>query len=240
MESHLQGGSWIFLLLLLGSLTTSCAQRTLATCGLREEPLCSFYFRQLEDAFTSDENILYELQKVFFPVGRLSPLRVDVITEIILDNVPDVNCTDEEFLGGDIDIAFLNSIPLNAADSPLCSIYGCITGEPYKFEHRWIRSLISFVIEREELVFLESANFVAYAASFFNHIDFARQSIEFPDNDSSVDLSGGAVQFSIRIRNLPCIPEESVMLDAWEDILPWVSSQQSSLHNQLSSCIGHS
>ena len=194
----------------------SCAQRTLATCGLRDEPLCSFFFRRLEDAFTSDENIVYELQKVFFPVGRLSPLRVDVITEIILVNVPDIRCNNLE----DADI------PLNAAASPLCSMGECITTEPYEeFEHRWIRSIISFVIEREELVFLESVNFVAYAASFFNHIDFARRSIDFLDSNSSVDLSGGEAQFSIRIPNLPCIPDKLVLLDAWEDILPWVSNR---------------
>ena len=210
MELHrVQGDSWMFLLLLLllGSFTISCAQLELpANCGLQQQggqqqQLCSFFFRQLEDAFVNDVDIPFQLQKLFFPVGRLPSLQVDVYADITLDNVPNIRCTE------------LRGTALSQG-----------TASPtYEFEHRWIRSIISFVIEREELVFLEAVNFVAYAASFFNHIDFSRESIEFPDNISLVDLSGGDVQFNIHIQNLSCIPEESVLLEAWEDILPWVS-----------------
>ena len=208
MEFH----SWsIFLLLLLGSLTLSCAQRTSANCGLLQQggqqQLCALFFRELEDAFTEDEDVPYELQKVFFPVGQLPSLQVDVQIEITLDNLPNVTCpelSEGRALSQDI-------VPLTGT---------------YRFEHRWIRSIISFVIEREELVFLESVNFVAFAASFFNHIDFSRSNLGLPDdNISLVDLSDGNVAFDIHIQeNLPCIPEESVMLAAWEDILPWVSN----------------
>ena len=223
MALHLQGDSWInFLLLLLGILTVSSAQLTPANCGLQQQgeqqqQLCSFFFRELEDAFTEDEDVPYELQKVFFPVGQLPSLQVDVRIQITLDNVPNVGCTELE----ELQLDFLNS-------SSLCSVFGCISSEPYEFEHRWIRSIVSFVIEREELVFLESVNFVAFAASFFNHIDFSRNSIGLPDgNISLVELSNGNVDFNIHIQDqdLRCIPEESVMLAAWEDILPWVSIQ---------------
>lgn len=211
MELHLRGYSWsIFLLLLLGSLTLSCAQRTSANCGLLQQggqqQLCALFFRELEDAFTEDEDVPYELQKVFFPVGQLPSLQVDVLIEITLDNLPNVTCpelSEGRALSQDI-------VPLTGT---------------YRFEHRWIRSIISFVIEREELVFLESVNFVAFAASFFNHIDFSRSNLALPDDDniSLVDLSNGNVAFDIHIQeNLPCIPEESVMLAAWEDILPWL------------------
>ena len=214
MELHrVQSDSWmsllVVLLLLLGSFTVSYAQLELpANCGLQQQgsgqqQLCSFFFRQLEDAFTGDADIPYQLQNLFFPVGRLPSLQVDVHTQITFDNVPDIRCTE------------LEGTALNQNT----------VSPTYLFEHRWIRSIITFVIEREELVFLESVNFVAYTASFFNHIDFSRESIEFPNNVSLVDLSGGDVQFNIRIQNLPCIPEESVMLDAWEDVLPWVSTQ---------------
>ena len=211
----------MFLLLLVGSLTMSCAERT---CDVCEQMPCSFFFCQLENAFTDDKDIVYQLQQVFFPVGMLPPGRVDINIQLTLDNVPKVDCD-----------TFLNEN--GGRDSPtdistLCAMYGCISSEPYRFEHRWIRSIINFVIEREELVFLESVNFVAYATSFFNHIDFSRRNLELPDgNDTSaVDPSDSEVQFRVRIRNLPCIPEESVMLDAWEDILPWVSNNHSYIY----------
>ena len=210
----------MFLLLIMGSLSTmSCAQRTASTCGRSEEELCSFYFNRLENAFTSDQNIVYTLQKVFFPVGRLAPSRVDVNTEIRFDNVPNISCSNAMFTARNRDIFSLRN-----NTSVLCAMYGCISSAPYRFEHRWIRSIVNFVIESEALVFLESVNFVAYAASFFNHIDFSRENIEFPENISSVDLTDSEVQFNLRVPNLPCIPEVSAVLDAWEDILPWVSN----------------
>ena len=215
----LQLGAWVNLLLLFVSISMpwSSAQSTPATCGQQNEQSCSFFFDHLEDAFTDDPNIPYTLQRAFFPVGRLPPLRTDIQTEITVTTVPDIDCTDNGFVFGNQDISSLPNI------STLCSMYQC-TSRSYIFEHRWIRTILSFVIEKEDLGFLASVNTIAFAASVFNQIDFSRAEFEFPENISIVDLSDSMVRFNIHIQNLPCVPEELVLLNAWEDILPWVSS----------------
>ena len=198
------------LLLLVGiSMPWSRAQLTPATCGQqdREQLLCSFFFDHLEDAFIADPNTPYALQKAFFPVGKLSPLKMDIQTEISVNTVPDIGCADDDFLFRSQDIYSLPNI------STLCSIYQC-TSSFYMFEHRWIRTILSFVIEREDLGFLEKVNIVAFAASVFNQIDFSRAEIEFPENVSIIDQSDSMVQFSIHIQSLPCMPQTSVMLNS--------------------------
>ena len=113
----------LVVLLILGSFTAGYAQLGLpANCGLQQQgagqqQLCSFFFHELEDAFTGDADIPYQLQNLFFPVGRLPSLQVDVHTQITLNNVPNIRCTE-------LDGTTLNQNTV----SPI-----------YQFEHRWIR-----------------------------------------------------------------------------------------------------
>ena len=96
------------------------------------------------------------------------------------------------------------------------------------------------IIEREDLELLQNTNFVAHAAATFNNFDtsvFNNEDLEIEeqnatDDDANVTAASvgatrdEAVEFQLTIPYLPCIPDEGVMLDAWEDILPWVSRSE--------------
>ena len=45
------------------------------------------------------------------------------------------------------------------------------------------------------------------------------------DNSTNIAVAErDVVRFLLTIDSLPCIPDDNVLLGAWEDILPWVSS----------------
>ena len=100
----------------------------------------------------------------------------------------------------------------------------------YDWKHQWSKTIVSYIIEREDLELLHNTNFVAFAAAAFNNFDTSvfsddEEGIEDDNstNSSSVSVAGDStVEFLLTIDYLPCRPDDGVVLEAWEDILPWV------------------
>ena len=209
----------------------SHAAPTLGTCGLPNENVCSYFFSALESAFVNNSDVPYALQRAFFPIGTISPLLLDVRTTVTVLNVPSVQCTDEDFQYQSSTIFTLPPV------DQLCMDYNC-TSMVWRWRHQWSRTVINFVIERENLNLLQDVNFIAYATAAFSSFDtrtiFNLQGSTIRDNSTSVQSN--EVQFSLIIPSLHCIPSEDALLEAWGDILPWVSHCKTKMMITLSTC----
>ena len=117
-------------------------------------------------------------------------------------------------------------------DGGSSSLYTC-DPQQWTWEHQWTKTIINFIIEREDLDLLQDTNFIAFAASTFNSFDtsvFSRQEgsdLENEQNNSLASTGRKAITFLLTIDFLPCRPDDEVLLNAWEDILPWVSEYNS-------------
>ena len=214
------------ILLCVCSLGT--AQLTLQSCGSDDSDItCSFFFGKVDRAFR-DENVLYTLRKLFFPVEGPSPDVFDVFMTLSIENVPNVTCRNDAFR----DISIKKIPPA----SDLCNnLEITCTNANYSLEwrHQWSKSIIGYFVQKEDLKFLQDTNFVAFSAASFNSFDtsvFSRAGghLREDEMDNSTNIAVAerdVVRFLLTIDSLPCKPDNDVLLAAWEDILPWVSSQ---------------
>ena len=194
------------------SMSVQANAITLTNCVNSDNQVCSYFFDALERAFTGDPDIIYALQRVFYPVRDPSPILLDVETTVTVLQVPNSPCSDEEF-----------NQPLSSLDdvSVLCGTRDC-TAVSWKWTHQWSRSIINFVIEKEDLGLLQDVNIVAFATARFSHLDISILTGEELDPENITSVESTLVEFSIQIPSLHCIPPESVMQETWEDILLWV------------------
>ena len=200
----------------------STAQVDLRTCGDENSDItCSFFFKKVDTAFRQTD-VLYTLRKSFFPNEGARPILFDVFMTLEVEQVPDIMCSDEFYEFGDMPI----NNPPNVSD--VCSIYMCDT-LTLEWRHQWSKTIITYIIEREDLELLQDTNFVAYAAATFNSFDtsvFSDDGENLPgdtDTNSSLSLAGREItRFLLSIDFLPCKPDDGILLEAWEDILPWV------------------
>ena len=202
----------------------SAAQVDLRTCGsVNSDITCSFFFEKVDTAFRQRE-VLYTLRKSFFPTEGARPFVFDIFMTLEIQSVPDTMCSDEFYVFGDTPIGN----PPNMTD--VCSIYTCDTLY-LEWQHQWSKTIITYIIEREDLELLQDTNFIAYAAAAFNSFDtsvFSDDGENLEGNRStntsnSLSLAGKDIaRFLLSIDFLPCRPDDGVLLEAWEDILPWV------------------
>ena len=200
----------------------STAQVDLRTCGSENSDItCSFFFNKVDVAFRQ-RDVLYTLRKSFFPIEGARPILFDIFMTLEIKSVPDIMCSDENYEFGDMPI----SNPPNMSD--VCSKYTCDTMN-LEWQHQWSKTIITYIIEREDLELLQDTNFVAYAAATFNSFDtsvFSDDGENLPgdaNTTSSLSLAGRDIaRFLLTIDFLPCRPDDDVLLEAWEDILPWV------------------
>ena len=184
-----------------------------------EREICCYLFILLNevDVAFRQRDVLYTLRKEFFPSEGALPFLVDVAVFIEIESVPNVSCNSEEYTFRDYSIS---SPPSMSECAPLM----------YDWKHQWRKTIVSYIIEREDLELLHNTNFVAFAAAAFNNFDTRvfsddEEGIEDDNstNSSSVSVAGGStVEFLLTIDYLPCRPDDGVVLEAWEDILPWV------------------
>ena len=114
--------------------------------------------------------------------------------------------------------------------SEVCSRFECDSLQ-LEWKHQWSKSIISYIIQRENLDLLQDTNFVAFSTATFNSIDtsvFSKEGDNLDSNDemdnaSLASAGRGTMSFQLIIDSLPCRPDDNVLLTAWEDILPWVS-----------------
>ena len=230
----MESASIVFCTTLLLWLSSTCqAQHTFQTCA--EDPdTCSYFFDAIRDRFFV-RSILQTLRKAFFPTRGPSPILFDVFMRVRVEQVPNISCTSSEYpfanhpITADVCNAGTVAIGSNS--------YACVSRQ-WNWQHQWSRSIINFVIEREDLEFLPDTNFISFASAFFNNFDTSvfsnfdttvfsinRESatIENSTNSSVATTEGEAtLRFFLTIPFLPCTPSEELMRTAWEDILPWV------------------
>ena len=213
----------IGVLLYISSMST--AQVDLRTCGSENSDItCSFFFEKVDQAFRQ-RDVLYTLRKSFFPTEGPRPILLDIFMTLEISSVPDIMCSDEEYLFGDRPV----SNPPEMDE--VCYEYECAP-LTLEWEHQWSKTIITYIIEREDLELLQDTNFIAYAAATFNSFDtsvFSADGENLDDDTNSslipTSLSNAGkdvVQFLLNIDYLPCRPDDDVLLEAWEDILPWV------------------
>ena len=218
----------VFLITLLWLSSTCQAQHTFQTCA--EDPdTCSYFFDAIRERFF-ERSILYTLRKAFFPTRGSSPILFDVFMRVRVEQAPNISCTSSDY-------PFANQpITTNISMADVCNT--CVS-QQWNWQHQWSRSIINFVIEREDLEFLQDTNCISFASAFFNNFDATtvfsnfdttvfsinRESatIENSTNSSVASIWGeGTLRFFLKIPFLPCTPSEGLMRRAWEDILPWV------------------
>ena len=220
----------IILCIALLWLSSTCqAQHTFQTCA--EDPdTCSYFFDAIRDRFF-ERSILHTLRKAFFPTRGMGPTLFDVFMTVRVEQMPSISCTSGDY-------PFANHpITTNIRMEDVCNSgtvgsgsysYTCVSRQ-WNWQHQWSRSIINFVIEREDLEFLQDTNFISFASAFFNNFDTTVFSIESATivnstNSSVATIRGEAtLRFFLTIPFLPCTPSEELMRTAWEDILPWVS-----------------
>lgn len=213
------------ILLCVCSLGT--AQLTLQNCGSDDSDItCSFFFGKVDQAFR-DENILYTLRKLFFPAQGPPPDVFDVFMSLNVEKVPNITCRNDAFQ----QISIKNIRPV----SDLCNDLALTcTNVNYSLEwrHQWSKTITGYIVQREDLELLQDTNFIAFAAASFNSFDtsvFSRDGGHLREdemeNSSIAVAERDVVRFLMTIDFLPCIPDNDVLLGAWEDILPWVCSQ---------------
>ena len=207
-------------LLCVCSLSTS--QLDLKTCGSENSDVtCSFFFQKVDHAFR-ERNVLYTLRKSFFPTQGAPPHLFDIFMTININSVPNITCNNDEFKFRD------NPINTPPSMSEVCSVYTCLT-QSMEWEHQWSKTIITYIIEREDLQLIQDTNFVAYSAATFNNFDtsvFSEEGDNLREDKMNNSLSSveetGAIRFLLSIDFLPCRPDNGVLRSAWEDILPWV------------------
>ena len=235
----MESTSIVFCITLLWLSSTCQAQHTFKTCT--EDPdTCSYFFDAIRDRFF-ERSILYTLRKAFFPTRGSSPILFDVFMRVRVEQVPNISCTSSEY-------PFANQpITTNISMADVCNSGTVVTGSDshtcvsrqWDWQHQWSRSIINFVIEREDLEFLQDTNCISFASAFFNNFDATTvfsnfdttvfsingesATIENSTNSSVASIWGeGTLRFFLTIPFLPCTPSEELMRRAWEDILPWV------------------
>ena len=218
----MESASIVFCTTLLLWLSSTCqAQHTFQTCA--EDPAtCSYFSGAIRDQFF-ERSILQTLRKAFFPTRGSSPILFDVFMRVRVEQVPNISCTSSEY-------PFANRpITTNISMADVCNSGTCVS-QQWNWQHQWSRSIINFVIEREDLEFLPDTNFISFASAFFNNFDTsvfsinrASATIENSTNSTVATTQGeGTLRFFLTIPFLPCTPSEELMRTAWEDILPWV------------------
>ena len=208
---------------LLSLCSLSTAQIDLRTCGDENSDItCSFFFDKVDKAFREQDN-LYTLRKSFFPTEGAPPVLFDIFMTLEIQTAPDIRCTDNRYTFG------TNSIRDVPDINEVCNNYLC---GPYSigWGHQWSKTILTTYIEREDLELLQNTNFFAFSAATFNSFDtsvFSEEEESLANstaNSTAVSQAGNEiVQFVLRIDYLPCQPDNGVLLEAWEDILIWVS-----------------
>ena len=205
-------------------LFTRTVQVDLKTCGDENSPVtCSFFFDKVDQAFRQ-KDVLYTLRKAFFPTEGARPFLFDVEVTLEIQSVPNISCSSQEYAFGDYPV----SSPPSMSD--VCDLLYDCERLVHSWKHQWSKTIVSYIIEREDLELLQDTNFVSFAAATFNSFDtsvFSDDDRGLEDdnstNSSSVSVTRAAtVQFLLNIDHLPCRPDDGVLLEAWEDILPWV------------------
>ena len=211
--------SVISILLCLCSLST--AQLDLKTCGDEDSVVtCPFFFSKVNDAFRQP-NVLYTLRKAFFPTDGKPPVIFGVEMTLDIENSTNIACKDEDYLFGNV------SVDTPPTMDEVCSYYECVPLQ-FGWEHEWSKTVISYIIKREDLDLLQATNFNSYVAATFKTFDLVLENLarlqENGTNSTSLGVTReDTVQFHLVIPELPCQPDKNVLRDAWEDILPWVS-----------------
>ena len=204
------------------------AQLSLRTCGDEDADItCSFFFSKIDAAFR-DETVFYTLRNSFFPTKGVTSDQFKIFSTIQVENIPNITCKDPNYMFGDRVVSHLPTM------NEVCTSngYECGTRE-WKWEHQWSRTIIRHIIEIEDLRLLQATNFVAFTTSKFNTFDTSvfseperKDLTEFDvmNNKTSTLASTGrtSITFVLRIDFLPCIPDDEILLNAWENILPWV------------------
>ena len=215
--------SVLCILLCVCSLGT--AQLTLQTCGDENSDITCpfFFFEKVEKAFRKDK-VLYTLRK-YFPTQGSPPALFDVDMTLIISSVPNSTCNDSIL---EINFDFGES---SGSSSPETSDVPIFSPLILHWEHQWSKTILGFIIERENLVLLQFTNFVAFLTAVLDRIDtsvFSKEGNNLKSNsesNASLALAGiETLDFLLTIDSLPCRPDDDVLLTAWEDILPWVSS----------------
>ena len=219
MQLHLQAS---VLCILLCACSLGAAQLTLQTFGDENSDItCPFFFFEKLDKAFRKEKVLYTLRKSFFPAQGAPPALFDVDMTLFISSVPNSTCNDSML---DFNFEFGESSP-ETSDAPIFSPL------LLHWEHVWSKTILCFIIERENLVLLQNTNFVAFLTDVLDRIDtsvFSKEGNNLKSNsesNASLALAGtGTLDFLLTIDSLPCRPDDDVLLTAWEDILPWVSS----------------
>ena len=212
--------------ILLCACSLGAAQLTLKTCGDENSDItCPFFFFEKVDKAFRKEKVLYTLRKSFFPTQGAPPTLFDVDMTLIISSVPNSACNDSIL---DFNIDFGES---SGSSSPETSDVPIFSPLLLHWDHQWSKTILGFIIERENLVLLQFTNFVAYLTAVLDRIDtsvFSKEDNNLKSNNesnASLALSGiETLHFLLTIDSLPCRPDDDVLLTAWEDILPWVSS----------------
>ena len=215
--------------ILLCACSLGATQFTLQTCGDENSDItCPFFFFEKLDKAFRKENVLYTLKKSFFPSQGSPPALFDVDMTLIISSVPNSACNDSIL---DFNLEFGES-----SRSPETSDEPIFSPHLLHWEHVWSKTILGFIIERENLMLLQYTNFLAFLTGLLDFIDtsvFSKEDNNLKsnsDNNASLALSGiETLDFLLTIDSLPCRPDDDVLLTAWEDILPWVSSLYSFL-----------
>ena len=199
----------------------STAQLDLKTCGNETSVVtCPFFFSKVNDAFRQP-NVLYTLRKAFFPADGNTPVIFGVHMTLNIENSTNIACKDKDYRFGNV------SVDTPPTMDEVCSDYECVPLQ-FGWEHEWSKTVISYVIKREDLDLLQATNFNSYVATKFNTFDLVLENLaglqENGTNSTSLGVTReDTVWFHLVIPELPCQPDKDVLQDAWEDILPWVS-----------------
>ena len=207
---------------LLCVCSLSTAQLDLKTCGSENSDItCSFFFQKVDQAFR-ERDVLYTLRKSFFPSQGARPQLFDIFMTVNINSVPNITCSNDDFLFRD---STINNVP---GMSEVCSSYTCLP-HSLEWEHQWSKTIITYIIEREDLHLLQDTNFIAYSAATFNNFDtsvFSEVGDNLREDEMNSSLSSidgrSTISFLLSIDFLPCRPDDGVLRGAWEDILPWV------------------
>ena len=205
------------------------AQVSLSTCGDKDSDVsCSFFPSKIDEAFR-DKTVLYTLRNIFFPAKGGTPARFKVFTTIQVKHIPKITCKDPSNLFGNRSVSQLPKM------REVCTrnAYECGPQE-WKWEHQWSKTIIRYIIESEHLHFLQYTNFVAFITSKFDTMDTSvfsepkKKNIYDADTthnktSSLASTKRDSINFVLKINFLPCTPDDSILLNALENILPWVS-----------------
>ena len=185
---------------------------------------CSYFFDAVETALVNDANVLYTLQRAFFPDGEQKPAVVDIYVTLIFEQAVNLPCDIFE----DVSLAFLEEqsdiVELLCANATEFEFFNC-SRKQYRWHHVWTSTVLTNVIERESLGLISSINSVAFV------------SLLYSESQTSVIVTTKRRDFQPReaafleltIPGLLCLPSEPevTLKNVWEEILPWVSNASS-------------